>query len=70
MLKTFQMSMGQLAQLNPMASAAAKALSMQQDGSKIRMHYVVPPELVAMAQQQAASGDLARNSRRFLEIWG
>jgi hypothetical protein len=59
MLKTFQMSVGQLAQLNPMASAAAKALSMQQNGSKIRMHYVVPPELVAMAQQQAASGDFA-----------
>jgi hypothetical protein len=59
MLKMFQLSVGQLAQLNPMASAAAKALSMQQNGSRIRMHYVVPPELVAMAQQQAASGDFA-----------
>ena len=59
MLRTFQDGVAQLAQLNPMASAAAKALSLKQEGSKIRMHYVVPPELVAMAQQQAASGDLS-----------
>ncbi len=59
MLKTFQDGVSQLAQLNPAAAVAAKALSLKQEGSKIRMHYVVPPELVAMAQQQAASGDLA-----------
>jgi hypothetical protein len=59
MLKTFQDGVSQLAQLNPMAGAAAKAVSLQQDGSRVRIHYVVPPEFVAMAQQQAATGDFA-----------
>ncbi len=58
-LKTFQDAVVQLAQATPMAGAAAKALTMKQDGAKIRLHFVVPPELVAfgqqMAQQQAAA---------------
>jgi hypothetical protein len=58
-LKTFQDAVVQLAQATPMASAAAKALNMKQEGSVIRLHFVVPPELVAfgqqVAQQQAAA---------------
>ncbi len=62
-LKTFQDGIAQLALANPMAGAAAKALNMKQDGSTVRLHFVVPPELAAMAQQfaqqQAASGGLS-----------
>ncbi len=58
MLKAFEEGIAQAGQLNPMAGVAAKALSLKQDGSSLRMHYVVPPELVALAQQQAASGGL------------
>jgi hypothetical protein len=58
-LKTFQDAVVQLAQATPMAGAAAKALTMKQDGARIRLHFVVPPELIAfgqqMAQQQAAA---------------
>jgi hypothetical protein len=55
MLMIFQAGTGQLAQLNPMAGDAAKSLTMKQDGASVRLHFVVPPELVALAQQQVAS---------------
>jgi hypothetical protein len=70
MLKIFQDGVEQLVQLNQTASAAAKPLILKQEGSKIRMHYVVPPELVAMAQQQAASGDLPAQLAPLLGSWG
>jgi hypothetical protein len=59
MLKIFQDGIAQVAPMYPTAGAAAKAMVLTQDGSRLRLHFVVPPELVAMAQQQAASGDLA-----------
>ncbi len=40
---------------SPAAASAAKAVSFKQEGSSVRMHMVVPPELVTMIQQQAAS---------------
>jgi hypothetical protein len=52
-LKMFQGAMGPVGQLNPAAGAAAKALSMKQDGSNVRLHLVVPPEVMASAQQFA-----------------
>jgi hypothetical protein len=58
MLKTFQTGAVQLAQFNPMASDAAKTLSMKQDGASIRLHFVVPPAIVALAQQQVESGGM------------
>ncbi len=74
MLKTFQDGIGQLAQATPMAGVAAKALSMKQDGSRVRLHFVVPPELLAMgqqlAQQQAASGGLPAQLTPLLGMLG
>ena len=74
MLKTFQDGIGQLAQATPMAGVAAKALSMKQDGSRVRLHFVVPPELLALgqqlAQQQAASGGLPAQLTPLLGMLG
>jgi hypothetical protein len=67
MLKIMQDAMGQVA---PMAGPAAKALSMKQDGAKVRVHFVVPPEMVAMAQQQAASGGLPAQLAQLLGSFG
>jgi hypothetical protein len=58
MLTMFQAGAGQLAQLNATAGDAAKTLTMKQEGSNIRLHLVVPAELVALAQQQVSSGAL------------
>ena len=54
MLKMFQAGTEQVGQLNPMAGQATKALTMTQDGSTIRIHFVVPPEMMALGQQMAA----------------
>jgi len=42
----------------PQLGSAGKGLSVKQDGSSVRVHFVVPPELLAMAQQQASSANL------------
>src|SRR5579863_146209 len=74
MLKAFQNGVGQAGQINPLAGDAAKALNMKQDGSRIRVHYVVPPELLAMAQQlaqeQASSGALPQQMAPLLGMLG
>lgn len=54
MLQTFQ-AMTPLLATQPSSAALAKNLSLRQDGSRVRMHLVIPPEVVAMIQQQAAS---------------
>lgn len=48
----------QLAVATPAATSAMKALTFQQDGSKVKLHYVIPPEALAALQQQAASAQL------------
>ena len=73
-LKTFQDAIGQMALANPMAGTAAKALIMRQDGSTVRLHFVVPPELMALGQQlalqQAASGGLPAQLMPLLGTFG
>jgi hypothetical protein len=73
-LKTIQDAVGQLALANPMAGTAAKALIMKQNGSIVRVHFVVPPELNALgqqlAQQQAASGGLGAELMPLLGMFG
>lgn len=54
MLKTLQ-ALTPLLAAAPNTAAVTKALSLTQDGSKLRMHMVVPPEMLAMLQQQATS---------------
>jgi hypothetical protein len=39
----------------PSTAAVAKNLNLTQRGSELRMHLVIPPEVVAMAQQQATT---------------
>jgi hypothetical protein len=68
--KAFQELVAQVAQLDPKAGTAAKALSLKQDGTKLRMHFVLPPELVAMAQQQAVSGGLPAQLAPLLGSFG
>jgi hypothetical protein len=74
MLKTLEAGVGQAGQINPLAGAAAKAMSMKQDGSRIRVHYVVPPELMGMvqqlAQEQATSGALPQQLAPLLGMLG
>ncbi len=60
LLSMFQLLSGPMLAASPATADLGKALSMTQDGSRVRMHMVIPPELVAMAQQQAmaAAGGL------------
>lgn len=51
---TFQ-AMTPLLAAQPQSAMLAKNLSITQDGSKVRMRMVIPPEVVAMLQQQATS---------------
>jgi hypothetical protein len=73
-LKTLQTAMGQVALTTPTAGAAAKALSLKQDGAKIQVHYVIPPEMMALGQQlarqQAASGALPSQLAPLLGMFG
>jgi hypothetical protein len=69
-LKMFQEMMGQMAQSNAAAGAAAKALDLKLEGAKLRMHYVLPPEVLAMAQQQAASSGLPAQLAPLLSTFG
>lgn len=58
MLTTLQ-AMLPLLTTSPQSAALAKNLKLSQDGSALRMRMVIPPEMVAMLQQQAlsAAGD-------------
>ena len=73
-LKTLQAATGQMMLANPAAGAAAKALSLKQDGARLRMHYVMPPEMIAfgqqLARQQAASGALPAQLAPLLGMFG
>lgn len=56
LLQTLQLMSGpMLAAASPQLASVGKALTFKQDGSNLRMHLVVPPEALAMLQQQAAS---------------
>jgi hypothetical protein len=61
LLGTFQ-AMTPLLAASPASAAAAKALNLSQDGSRVRMHLKVPPELVAMLQQEAAASATASSN--------
>ncbi len=54
----------------PQLGSAGKALSVKQDGSNVRVHFVVPPELLALAQQQASSANLPPQLAPFLSAFG
>jgi hypothetical protein len=69
-LMTVQMMAGPLLMATPEVAAAGKAISFKQDGSKVRMHFVVPPELLAMAQQQALSASGGGFPSQFAPILG
>jgi hypothetical protein len=57
LMKTFHDLMAQGGTTPEMASMLAKALDMRQDGAKLRVHFVPPPEMIQAAQQAAAGGD-------------
>ena len=50
--------------------ALQRALQMRQDGDRIRVHFVAPPELMRAAQAQAASGALANQLQPLLGMLG
>lgn len=54
----------------PALGSAGKALSVKQDGSNVRVHFVVPPELLALAQQQAQSANLPPQFAPLLSAFG
>jgi hypothetical protein len=74
LLKTLQAGMALAAQSNPAAGGALKSFSLTQDGAKVRMHYVIPPEMIALGQQlarqQAASGAVPAQLMPLLGIFG
>jgi hypothetical protein len=57
LMKTFHDLMAQGGTTPEMASMLAKALDMRQDGAKLRVHFVPPPEMIKAAQQAASGGD-------------
>jgi hypothetical protein len=67
MLKTIQAMTPMLAAY-PATAAVAKDLMLTQDGSRLRIHFVVPPELQTEIQQQAAS--VANNISPMLGTFG
>jgi hypothetical protein len=73
-LKALQTAMGQMALATPTAGGGVKALSLKQEGAKVRMHYVIPPEMMALGQQlarqQAASGALPAQLAPLLGMFG
>lgn len=52
------------------ATLLTRALQMRQEGDRIRLHFVAPPELMQMAQAQAASGALAEQLQPLLGLLG
>jgi hypothetical protein len=53
LLQTLQGMLTPLAQMAPAAVGTANLPSITQDGARLRLHFVVPPELLAMGQQYA-----------------
>jgi hypothetical protein len=50
--------LAQAGQAPETAAMLAKALDIRQDGAKLRLHFVPPPEMIKAAQEQASSADL------------
>jgi hypothetical protein len=48
----------------------AKALDIRQDGAKLRVHFVPPPEMIKAAQDQAASPDLGNSFSALQPLMG
>jgi hypothetical protein len=70
MLQSFRESMGPLTQTPQAAAMIEQALQMKQDGAKVRVHFVAPPELMRMAQAQAASGSFAQQLQPLMGMFG
>jgi len=70
MLQSFRESMAPLTQTPQAAAMLAQALDMKQDGAKVRVHFVAPPELMRMAQAQAASGSFAQQLQPLMGMMG
>jgi hypothetical protein len=56
LIKTFHDAMAQAGTTPEMANMVAKAMDMRQDGAKLRVHFVPPPEMIKAAQEAASSG--------------
>ena len=65
--KTFHDLMAQAGTDPQTASMLAKALDLREDGAKLRVHFVPPPEMIKAAQQQAAGGAGAGGSLTSLQ---
>jgi hypothetical protein len=70
MLKAVRESLGPLTQTPQGAAMFEQALQIKQDGAKVRMHFVAPPELMRMAQAQAASGSFAQQLQPLMGMMG
>ncbi|HEY4363878.1 MAG TPA: hypothetical protein VGN17_23115 [Bryobacteraceae bacterium] len=56
LLETFNFLMKQSGMPADSAAMLAKALDMRVDGTKLRVHFAPPPEMIKAAQQQASGG--------------
>ncbi len=70
LFKTLQQAVMAAPLAFPALGSAGKALSVKQDGSNVRVHFVVPPELLALAQQQAQSANLPPQLAPLLSAFG
>ena len=59
-----------LSAIREMLGPSGKALEAKLDGAKVRMHVVLPPELMRFAQSQAASGSLSEQLQPFMGMLG
>ena len=59
-----------LSAIREMLGPPGKALEAKLDGAKIRMHYVLPPEMMRFAQSQAASVSFADQLQPFMGMLG
>jgi hypothetical protein len=70
MLKAVRESLGPLTQAPQAAAMLEQALQIKQDGARLRLHFVAPPELMRMAQAQAASGSFAQQLQPLMGMMG
>jgi hypothetical protein len=69
MLTAFRAMLAPLTQA-PQAAMLEQALQMKQDGSKVRIHFLPPPEVMRFAQAQAASVSYAEQLQPLLGMMG
>jgi hypothetical protein len=70
MLTAFQEMVGPLRGTPQAATFLENALQMKQDGAKVRLHFLAPPELMRMAQAQAASGSFVEQLQPLMGMLG